>query len=212
MAATPCARYAYPAIPFLSPLIHHRAMHQNPSVSSRISSLSAKFTFKGTFPTNRNFVADFLQAKLSSSRLSSSDFAKAFDHVDHNILIARLTEFGLPNVIIQWTCSFLRHRRQRVKIGELMSDWLVMNAGMPQGSYLGPLTFITLVDSLRASCMTHKYVDDTTLSEIVAKSGTSNMQVYCDELAQQSEQAQMNINSCKTLVPYYQVVSLFTFL
>jgi len=39
--------------------------------------------------------------------------------------------------------------------------------------------------------------DNTTLSEIVAKSGTSNMQVYCDELAQQSEQAHMNINSYK---------------
>ena len=69
---------------------------------------------------------------------------------------------------------------------------------MPQGSYLRPLTFITLVDILQASCMTHKYVDDTTLSEIVAKSGTSNVQVYCDELAQQSEQAQMNISSRKT--------------
>ena len=45
--------------------------------------------------------------------------------------------------------------------------------------------------------MTHKYVDDM-LSEIVAKSDTSNMQVYCDELVQQSEQAHMNINSCKT--------------
>ena len=40
--------------------------------------------------------------------------------------------------------------------------------------------------------------DNTTLSEIVAKSGTSNMQVYCDELAQQSEQAYMNISSYKT--------------
>ena len=73
-----------------------------------------------------------------------------------------------------------------------------MNAGMAQGSYLGPLTYITLVDSLQASCMIHKYVDDTTLSEIVDKSRTSNMQVYCEELAQQSEQAEMNINSCKT--------------
>jgi len=56
-------------------------------------------------------------------------FAKAFDHVDHNILIARLAEFGLPVVIIQWTCSFLRHRHQRVKIREVMSDWLVVLGG-----------------------------------------------------------------------------------
>jgi len=77
-----------------------------------------------------------------------SDFAKAFDHVDHNITITKLTEFGLPDAIIQWMRSFLRHRRQRVKIGDVVSDWLVMDAGTPQGSYLEPLTFITLVDSL----------------------------------------------------------------
>ena len=41
------------------------------------------------------------------------DFAKAFDHVDHNILVAKLIEFGLPDVIIRWMCSFLQHRRQR---------------------------------------------------------------------------------------------------
>jgi len=126
------------------------------------------------------------------------DFAKAFDHVDHNILVAKLIEFGLPDVIIRWMCSFLQHRRQRVKIGDVMSDWLVMDAGMPQGSFLGPLTFIVLVDSLRASCLTHKFVDDTTLSEILAKSATSRMQAFCDDLVQQSEEARMNVNGRKT--------------
>ena len=108
---------------------------------------------------------------------------RPFDHVDHNVLVAKLMEFGLPDVSVRWTCSFLSHWRQRVKIGDVMSDWLMMDAGMPQGSYLGPLTFITLIDSLRASCMTHKFVDDTTLSEIVAKSDTSCMQVCCDEVS-----------------------------
>ena len=37
------------------------------------------------------------------------DFAKAFDHAEHNILISRLTEFGLPDVIIQWTILFHAH-------------------------------------------------------------------------------------------------------
>ena len=126
------------------------------------------------------------------------DFANAFDHVDHNILVAKLIKFGLPDVIIRWMCSFLQHRRQRVKIGDVMSDWLVMDAGMPQGSFLGPLTFIVLVDSLRASCLTHKFVDDTTLSEILAKSATSRMQAFCDDLVQQSEEARMNVNGRKT--------------
>jgi len=126
------------------------------------------------------------------------DFAKAFDHVDHNILVAKLKAFDLPDTIIRWMCSFLHRRRQRVKIGNVMSDWLVMDAGMPQGSYLGPLTFIMLIDNLGVSCMTHKFVDDTTLSEIVASSAASHMQVCCSDLVQQSEDIHMNVNGRKT--------------
>jgi len=47
---------------------------------------------------------------------------------------------------------------------------------MLQGSFLRPLMFIVLVDSLQALCMTHKFVDDTTLSEVLGKTATSCMQ------------------------------------
>jgi len=58
--------------------------------------------------------------------------------------------------------------------------------------------FITLVDSLRVSCMMHKFVDDTTLSEFIAKSGRSGMNACCDELVQQSNEIKMNVNGRKT--------------
>jgi len=61
------------------------------------------------------------------------------------------------------------HRRHRIKVGHVMSDWAVMEAGMPQRSYLGPLTVVTLIKKQHASCVTHKFVDDITLTEIVAK-------------------------------------------
>jgi len=109
------------------------------------------------------------------------NFAKAFDHVDHNVLLETFMEFNLPDTIIQWMCSFLRQRCQRVKISSVMSNWLKMDAGMLQGSYLGPLTFIMLIDKLQTSCITHKF-DDTTLSGIVAKFATSCMHECCNEL------------------------------
>ena len=98
--------------------------------------------------------------KGQSVRTVFVDFAKAFDHVDHNVLVAKLVELGLPDVIVLWICAFLRDRRQRVKIGDVLSDWLHLAAGMPQGSYLGPLTFVILIYALQPGCLTHKYVDD----------------------------------------------------
>jgi len=118
--------------------------------------------------------------KGQSVRTVFVDFTKAFDHVDHNVLVSKLVALGLPDVIVRWICAFLR---QRVKIGDILSDWLQL-AGMPQGSYLGPLTFVILIDSLRLGCLTHKFVNDTTMTEIMNKSVVSSMQSFVDELVQ----------------------------
>jgi len=77
---------------------------------------------------------------------------------------------------------FLRERRQRVKISDALSDWLQMPAGMPQGSHLGPLIFVILIDALQPGCLTHKYVDDTTMTEFLSRSAVSSMQSLVDEL------------------------------
>jgi len=76
-------------------------------------------------------------------------------------------------------------------------DWLHLVAGMPQGSYLGPLTFIILTDALRPGCLTHKYVDDTTMTKILEKSAVSGMRSFIDELVQQSSVAGMIVNGRK---------------
>ena len=136
--------------------------------------------------------------KGESARTVFVDFAKAFDHVDHNVLVAKMVALGLPDVIVRWMCTFLQGRRQRVKIGDVLSDWLQLSAGMPQGSYLGPLTFIILIDALRPGCLTHKYVDDTTMTEFMSRSVVSSMQSFVDELVQQATDAGMTVNDRKT--------------
>ena len=127
------------------------------------------------------------------------DFAKAFDHVDNNILVARLVTLGLPNVIVRWMCAFLHDRRQRVKIGDVLSDWLQLKATeMPHGSNLGTVMFVILINVLQPGCLTHKYVDDTTMTEILRQSQVSCMQSFVDELVQQSTEAGMIVNGRKT--------------
>jgi len=62
------------------------------------------------------------------------DYAKAFDHVDHSIVIQKLLDLGVPKVLVRWLCSFLVEMQKRVKFSEYISDWLTLNGGMPQGS------------------------------------------------------------------------------
>jgi len=57
---------------------------------------------------------------------------------------------------------------QGVRVGTNHSSWLQLNGAMPQGSWLGPLTLLLLlIDDLQADCLIHKYVDDTTLTELL---------------------------------------------
>jgi len=93
--------------------------------------------------------------------------------------------------------SYLRHRRQRVKIGDVLSEWLQQTAGMAQGSYLGPLTFAILIALLQPSCQIYKYIDDTTMTEIINKGSTRCMQTFVDELISQSTQTGTIVNNKK---------------
>ena len=78
------------------------------------------------------------------------DFSKAFDLVDHNIImINKLKRFNIPNCLLHWFQSYLAHRCQRVKVDRnCVSSWRSLNGRMPQGSRLGPLSFIALIDDL----------------------------------------------------------------
>jgi len=81
----------------------------------------------------------------------------------------------------------------------LLSSWLTLNDSMPQGSWLGPFSFIVLIDGLKPSCPTHKkYVDDTKLTEILSRSDLSCTDEYLSELHQWSAANNMLINEHKT--------------
>ena len=88
-------------------------------------------------------------------------------------------------------------RQQSVKIGDVLSQWVMLCGGMPQGSWLGPLVFLILTDDLQLQTLTHKYVDDTTISEVVMKDESSQMQSVVDELMNWSGAIYRNINGKK---------------
>jgi hypothetical protein len=108
----------------------------------------------------------------NSLRTLFIDYSKAFDHVDHAIVLHKLTDLGVQPFLLKWMHSFLHDRKQCVKIGQVFSSWSTPNGGMPQGTFLGPYVFLVLINDLVTSVATFKFVDDVTLTEIVETHST----------------------------------------
>ena len=76
------------------------------------------------------------------------DYSKAFDTLDHEILLKKLCSFNISTHVISWCRNYLVNRKQKVKNGMAVSDESTVIYGVPQGSILGPLFFIIYVNDL----------------------------------------------------------------
>ena len=92
--------------------------------------------------------------------------SKAFDSVDHSILLQKLERYGVKNEEIKWFRGYLNERRQRVQVSEAKTAWCDVRKGVPQSSILGHLLFTLYANDLPSvveHCQVKQYVDDTTL-------------------------------------------------
>ena len=94
------------------------------------------------------------------------DFRKAFDTVDHKILLDKLYHYGIRGNAYDWMNSYLSKRQQQVHYNGVSSSFKTVNCGVPQGSILGPLLFIIYINDLSSVSQiltSILFADDTTL-------------------------------------------------
>ena len=137
----------------------------------------------------------------SRVRVALLDYRKAFDLVDHNILIAKLFSLGVKPTVVNWIADFLRGRSQRLKLNsDCFSNSEIVPAGIPQGTKIGHWLFLAMINDLAItgnSSDLWKFADDTTVSEIIPKTGSSRLQVQVDQINCWSNENNFQLNSLK---------------
>ena len=94
------------------------------------------------------------------------DLHKAFDTVDHGILLNKLCHYGICRLTNKWFESYLANHRQFVSINGFASSTSSIASGVPQGSVLGPLLFLLYINDLHVAikhCKVHHFADETNL-------------------------------------------------
>ena len=130
----------------------------------------------------------------------SIDLKKAFDTVNHDILLAKLENYGVRGVINSWFRSYLTDRKQNTEVNNVVSEAETTSCGVPQGSVHGPLSFLLYINDIHKSSSLfafYLFADDTSI--ILANNNLKEHEslVNC-ELGNVNERLKANILSLNT--------------
>ena len=146
-------------------------------------------------------IHDWSEAKDKNERITAIffDFAKAFDLVNHSLLLTKLQKI-LPQWLISWLAAYLSTRYQRIKIGQTITLWLPVEAGVIQGSVIGPILFILFISDINLyipnNCTLEKYADDI-LTYIIGEHESNLPQEIVNSVNKWCLDNQMKLNTAK---------------
>ena len=130
-----------------------------------------QFGFRKNYSTSHALlsIVEQIRSSLDKNMFSCGvfiDLEKAFDTVNHQILLSKLNHYGVRGVANKWFSSYLENRHQKVSINGESSKRLPITCGVPQGSILGPLLFLIYINDMRhavKSSTLYHFADDTNL-------------------------------------------------
>ena len=135
-----------------------------------------------------------------------TDFAKAFDKVDHGILLHKLKRMRITGKIGRWIQEFLKNRHQIVLVEKTKSGMSLIISGIPQGSVLGPILFLIYISDIGEDLLasTLVYVDDTKVKKgVKSESDVENLQCELNKLDSWAKNNNMEFNKKKFQVLRY---------
>ena len=158
-----------------------------------------------TVNTVAEFTDDILLASNTNNFTISTfvDLTKAFDTVNHTILLNKVKYLGLHPKSIAWLKDYLANRKQCTRVNGQSSDYQEIKCGVPQGSILGPLLFLIYINDINkvsSGCQCKMYADHTVFYFSHSNCRTAYNQVQCDlnHLGTWCEENQLTINIRKT--------------
>ena len=167
-----------------------------------------QFAFKKLHSTITSLinVSDYWYENINEKKVNIAlflDLKKAFDMVDHEILISKLDSYGVQGDAKKWFVSYLNNRYQYCSLDGCRSTAKMITCGIPQGSCLGPLLFIIYLNDF-TSCLqfskANLYADDTetTISSSDIGDLTRSFQTELDNISDWMRVNKLSINPDKT--------------
>ena len=171
--ATLCSNYRpISLLPIFSKLFEKRFYKRLYSFFEKHKLIYEKqFGFRREHSTNQALISpiETIKQHLDQKKLVCGvfiDLQKAFDTFDHQILLNKLYHYGIRGEAFSWAREFLSNRKQFVNLSGINSMELSITCRVPQGSTLGPLSFLIYINDLHRTfnnCTVHHFADDTNL-------------------------------------------------